>query len=242
MDNLVFAIAIIGLLGIGAQWIAWRFNLPAIVLMAIAGLLAGPVTQILWPDSYVPGGTPPMELLFGEFYKPMIGIAVAVILFEGGLTLKINEIREVAKGVRRLVFPGVFIAWFLGALAAIYVAGLTPAVAILFAGVMVVTGPTVIIPLLRQSKLNARPAALLKWEGIINDPIGALFAVFVFEIVSLSHGGGPGENFWRNCHRLHAVDRVGLCVRPRRRHIVPPGVGAGIPQAACSAYGRHFLF
>lgn len=195
MDNLIFAIAIIGVLGIGAQWCAWRFNLPAIVLMAIAGILAGPVFQVLWPPQYVPGGTPPMELLFGEFYRPMIGIAVAVILFEGGLTLNFAEIRGLGSSIRRLVLPGVLIAWGLGAAAAVYIGGLTVPVAVLFAGIMVVTGPTVIVPLLRQSKLHARPAALLKWEGIVNDPLGALIAVFVFEVLTFSHGGTPGEIF-----------------------------------------------
>lgn len=193
MDNLVLAIAIIGVLGVGAQWLAWRFALPAIVMMAIAGLLAGPVFKILWPDSYVPGGAPPMELLFGEFYRPMIGIAVAVILFEGGLTLNFSEIRGLQKGVRSLVFPGVVIAWGLGAAASIQFGKLEPGVALLFSGVMVVTGPTVIIPLLRQSKLNQRPAALLKWEGIVNDPIGALFAVLVYEVVTFN-GVGEGAH------------------------------------------------
>ncbi len=192
MENLVLAVTLIGVLGIGAQWIAWRFNLPAIVLMAIAGILAGPVFGLfnaLLPEG-VPAGTPPIEAMFGDFYRPLIGIAVAVILFEGGLTLNFAEIRGLTKGVRRLVIPGVPIAWALGTLVGHYIAGLSLPIAILFAGIMVVTGPTVIIPLLRQSKLNPRPATLLKWEGIVNDPIGALLAVFVYEVLTFdaSHG------------------------------------------------------
>ena len=182
MDNLVLAFAIIGVLGVGAQWLAWRFNLPAIVLMSIAGVIAGPVLNIFAAPG-APSDQPPMEYLFGDFYRPMIAVAVAVILFEGGLTLNFSEIRDLTKGIRRLVFPGVPIAWALGAAAAHYIAGLSAPVALLFGGIMVVTGPTVIIPLLRQSKLNARPAALLKWEGIINDPIGALLAVIVYEFM-----------------------------------------------------------
>ncbi|MCB2114091.1 MAG: sodium:proton antiporter [Parvularculaceae bacterium] len=189
MDNLVLAIAIIGLLGVGAQWLAWRLAMPAIVLMSAAGLLAGPVFRILWPETWTPGGAAPMEVLFGEFYRPMIAVAVAVILFEGGLTLNFAEIRGLTKGVRSLVFPGAFIAWGLGAAAAVYIGGLAPMVALLFAGIMVVTGPTVIIPLLRQAKLNQRPAALLKWEGIINDPIGALLAVLIYEFASYGAAG-----------------------------------------------------
>jgi len=188
LDNLVLAFTIIGVLGVGAQWLAWRFNLPAIVLMAIAGVLAGPVLGVFSAPDAAPG-TPPMEALLGQFYRPIIAVAVAVILFEGGLTLNFSEIREVTKGVRRLIFPGAFLAWGLGAAAAYLVGGLTIQIAMLFGAVMVVTGPTVIIPLLRQSKLNARPAALLKWEGIINDPIGALLAVLVYEFLVLGQAG-----------------------------------------------------
>ena len=90
MDNLVLAVAIIGVLGIGAQWLAWRFNFPAIVLMSIAGVLAGPVFNIFAAPGAGPGD-PPMEALFGEFYRPIIAIAVAVILFEGGLQLNFSE-------------------------------------------------------------------------------------------------------------------------------------------------------
>ena len=193
MDNLVLAFALIGVLGVGAQWLAWRLNLPAIVLMAIAGILAGPVLGLFTPEN-APPGAPPMEALFGEFYRPIIAVAVAVILFEGGLTLNFSEIRGLTKGVRRLVFPGVAIAWGLGAVAAYLIAGLSWQVALLFGGIMVVTGPTVIIPLLRQSKLNARPATLLKWEGIVNDPLGALLAVLVYEFLVFSdHAGAPAQ-------------------------------------------------
>lgn len=199
MQNLVLAFALIGVLGVGAQWAAWRFSLPAIVVMAIAGLIAGPVTGLLWPAGYDPStaDAPPMEALFGDFYRPMIGIAVAVILFEGGLTLNLAELRGISAAVRRLIFPGAFVAWTLGAAAARYVGGLAWETAILFAGVMVVTGPTVIAPLLRQSKLNSRPAALLKWEGIVNDPLGALLAVLAYEVavldVGVAHEGAPAQ-------------------------------------------------
>lgn len=176
--EIVLAVMLIGLAGIGAQWVAWRFNLPAIVMMAIAGVLLGPVFGILRP-----------EATFGEVYDPLISIAVGIILFEGGLQLRLDELREIQRGVFRLVIPGVFIAWGLGFLAAWKIAGLSVPTAGLFAGIMVVTGPTVIMPLLRQAKLSSRPATLLRWEGIINDPIGALLAVIVFEVLALSQPG-----------------------------------------------------
>lgn len=193
MENLVLAFAIIGALGIGAQWLAWRFNFPAIVLMAIAGVLAGPVFNVFAAPDAAPG-TPPMEAMFGEFYRPIIAVAVAVILFEGGLQLNFSELRGLTRGVRRLVFPGVPIAWFLGSTATYLIAGLSWQVSLLFGGIMVVTGPTVIIPLLRQSKLNPRPATLLKWEGIINDPIGALLAVVVYEFLVIGEHGATSAD------------------------------------------------
>ncbi|MCB1885734.1 MAG: sodium:proton antiporter, partial [Geminicoccaceae bacterium] len=111
--------------------------------------------------------------------------AVAVILFEGGLQLNFHELRDAGNGVGRLVFLGAPIGWGLGGLAARYVGGLDWPVAILFGGLLVVTGPTVIIPLLRQAKLAPRVANILKWEGIVNDPVGALLVVLVFEYLSL---------------------------------------------------------
>jgi len=182
MENLIMSFALIGVIGVGAQWFAWRLNLPAIVLMSLAGLLVGPVLGLISPEQD-----------FGEFYSPIIAVAVAVILFEGGLSLKFEEIKgSVGSGVLRLVVIGVPIAWALGTLAAHYLAGLSWTVSILFAGIMVVTGPTVIMPLLRQARLAQKPAALLKWEGIINDPIGAVLAVGVYEYINLQQNGYSG--------------------------------------------------
>ncbi|MGD2133796.1 MAG: sodium:proton antiporter, partial [Maricaulaceae bacterium] len=126
---------------------------------------------------------------FGELLRPIVALAVAVILFEGGLALRASELRDASKAVRRLIVFGAAIGWLLGALAARYAAGLPWDIAALFGGLMVVTGPTVILPLLRQSKLSGRPAALLKWEGIVNDPVGALIAVLVFEVIRFSTEG-----------------------------------------------------
>ncbi len=190
-EALIFKVALIGVLGIGSQWLAWRFNLPAIVLMSVAGLLAGPVFGVLSPVED-----------FGEFFQPMVAMAVAVILFEGGLSLNFRELRGVGRAVRQLVMIGAPIGWVLCSLAAHYIAELDWAVAIFFGGVLVVTGPTVIIPLLRQARLSQRPAAVLKWEGIINDPIGALLAVLVFEYATF---GGSELSFASNVAGLSAA-------------------------------------
>ncbi|RVT85154.1 sodium:proton antiporter [Rhodobacteraceae bacterium CCMM004] len=168
----VMAVALVGALGVGSQWIAWRLRMPAIVLMLLAGVLAGPVFGIFDPERDI-----------GTFYKPMIAVAVAVILFEGGLTLNFHSLRDAAEGVKRLVVIGAPLGWLLSTLALRYGAGLSWESSAVFGGIMIVTGPTVIAPLLRTARLARRPAALLQWEAIVNDPIGALAAVLAFEVV-----------------------------------------------------------
>ena len=163
-------IALVGILGIGAQWVAWRTGWPAIVLMLAAGFLAGPVLGVFDP-----------EHAFGELLEPMVAVGVALILFEGGLSLDFRELRHTGSAVTRLATVGVVLGWLFGSLAGIYIAGLAPEVAILFGGILVVTGPTVVIPLLRQSSVKSRPASILKWEAIVNDPTGALAAVIAYE-------------------------------------------------------------
>jgi len=171
---------IIGLLGIGSQWLAWRYRMPAIVIMAIAGLLIGPIFGVINPEEH-----------FGSLYSPIISVAVAIILFEGSLNLNFHELRDVGRPIFRISTIGAFIAWILGSLTAHYIAGLSWAVAFVIGGLFIVTGPTVIMPLLRQSKLKSRVAKILKWEGIVVDPIGALLAVFAFEIIVFITADNP---------------------------------------------------
>lgn len=182
--NPVTAIALVGALGVGSQWLAWRLRMPAIVLMLVAGIVIGPVLGIFDPYRDI-----------GPLTGPIISIAVAIILFEGGLTLNFHELRDAAKGVRRLVFVGAPLGWLTSALALRYGAGLSWESAAVFGGIMIVTGPTVIAPLLRTARLARRPAALLQWEAIVNDPIGALAAVLAFSVVSVLYlaGSTPQE-------------------------------------------------
>ncbi|SHG39211.1 cation:proton antiporter [Ornithinibacillus halophilus] len=180
VPSLLFEVMLIGLLGIGSQWLAWRYRMPAIVVMAVTGLLVGPIFGLINPEED-----------FGDLYNPIISVAVAIILFEGSLNLSFKELRGLGKPVFRISTVGAFIAWILGSLTAHYIAGLSWAVSFVIGGLFIVTGPTVIMPLLRQSKLRPRPAKILKWEGIIVDPIGALLAVFAFEIISFLTSSNP---------------------------------------------------
>lgn len=179
MHQPALVIALIGALGIGAQWIAWRTGWPAIALMLVAGVLAGPVAGVIEPHA-----------VFGELLEPIVSIAVALILFEGGLSLNFRELRRTGGAVTRLVLLGVPIGWGLGTLALYYAAGLVWPVATLFAGILVVTGPTVVLPLLRQSNVAQRPRAILKWEAIVNDPIGALCGLVTYEYLRRVGDGG----------------------------------------------------
>jgi NhaP-type Na+/H+ or K+/H+ antiporter len=176
--HFVNVIALVACVGLFVQWAAWRFRVPAIVLLTLAGFILGPATGLVDPSRD-----------FGVLLKPFVQLAVAVILFEGGLNLRFHELRHAGGGVRRLVSIGLVLSFVLGALAAHYVGRLSWPVAIEFGAIIVVTGPTVILPLLRQARLRARTASLLKWEGIVNDPLGALLSVAVFEFFVLHVGG-----------------------------------------------------
>ncbi len=165
-------VAIIIVLGVSAQWFAWRLRLPSILLLLLFGFLAGPVTHLINPDE-----------LFGELLFPVISIAVAVILFEGGLTLRLQELPRVGDVIFRLISLGALLTWVTTAFAARFIIGLDWSISFLLGAILIVTGPTVIGPLLRQVRPKGEVGAVLKWEGILIDPVGAVLAVLVFEAI-----------------------------------------------------------
>lgn len=177
MDSPLLALAMIGLLSIGCQWLAFKAKLPAILPLLLIGLLLGPGVELLSPDRLM------AELLF-----PFISLAVAIILFEGALTLKFSELQGQNQMVLRLVSIAMVITFMVAALFAYWLLPLSWQAAALLGALVVVTGPTVIAPLLRSVRIQPKLATLLHWEGIIIDPIGALLAVLVFEFVSASQG------------------------------------------------------
>lgn len=178
-EHLLVGLASIVVLGILAQWLAWRLHLPAILLLLIFGVLAGPVSGVLDPD-----------LVFGDLLFPLVSISVAIILFEGGLNLKFGEIKKTRSVIGGLVTTGILITWVLAAVGAHLLVGLEFRLSILLGAVLVVSGPTVIIPLLRQIRPLGNIGSIAKWEGIVNDPIGALLAVLVFEVILLEGAQG----------------------------------------------------
>ncbi len=141
------------MLGIAAQWLAWRIRLPSILLLLLFGVLLG---QFVQPDEILGRMTGADASVGSRFLLPIVSLSVAVILFEGGLTLRVNELKEVGSGVLRLVTVGALVSWLLTALAARWLLDLDWRIATLLGAILVVTGPTVVTSLL----LLARTAAV----------------------------------------------------------------------------------
>ena len=182
--GLLSQIAVVSLASFAAQWTAWKLHVPAIVFLLLLGFILGPVAGFIQPDE-----------LLGDLLQPAISAAVAIILFEGSLQLRFREIREIGHAVRRIIIVGAPLGWALLSFGAHHIAGLSWPVAITFGGILVVTGPTVIMPMLRHSRVDARVGSVLKWEGIINDPVGVIFAVLAYEYFKLSGNVALQDNF-----------------------------------------------
>jgi len=126
----------------------------------------------------------------GEALYYFVSLAISIILFEGGLTLKRDEIKNVGPVITKLITLGSAVTFFGAGIVAHFIFGLTWEISFLFSGLIIVTGPTVITPILRNIPLKKDVSTVLKWEGILIDPIGALVAVLVFEFISVGGGGG----------------------------------------------------
>lgn len=209
-------LALITVVGFACQWASWRMKLPAILPLLLSGLAMGSVLGWLSPQA-----------LFGDLLLPGVTLAVSIILFEGALTLKFDEIRGLEKTVRRLVTWGALITWAVVTLSAWFLLNIPGNLALLFGALVVVTGPTVIVPLLRSVRPVASVARLLRWEGIVIDPLGAILAVLAYELVvatgqqeALLHG------LWLFVQAIAEGSAIGAAVAFAlaallRRHLVP---------------------
>ncbi|MCB1122485.1 MAG: cation:proton antiporter, partial [Verrucomicrobiae bacterium] len=173
-EHILLGLATICIVGAGAQWLGWKIKLPPIIFLLAAGFVIGPITGFLNPDE-----------LFGELLFPIISLAVSVILFEGGLTLNLKELKRSGKTIWRLIFGGAVIGWLMGGYCAYYFLDFPPGLAALTGAILIITGPTVIAPMLRVIRPSGKIGDVAKWEGIMNDPIGALIAVLVYEALLL---------------------------------------------------------
>ncbi len=177
--------------GILAQWFAWRFKIPAILPLLLIGLLIGPISTLYTEDGAkwlepIWNGT--KGLFPGESLFYFVSLSISIILFEGGLTLKLNEVKNVSSVITKLITVGSLVTFIGAAIAVFYIYNLSWEISFLFSALIIVTGPTVITPILRNIPLKRDISAILKWEGILIDPIGALVAVLVFEFISVEEG------------------------------------------------------
>ncbi|MGU5821119.1 cation:proton antiporter [Aeromonas caviae] len=200
---IALSLAGIALISLLAQWLAWSVRVPAILFLLLSGLLLGPVTGLLDPDQ-----------LLGELLFPLVSLSVAIILFEGALTLHLTELKGIGKVVRNLCSTGMVTSFAVIGAASYFLLGLDWRVAMVFGAVLVVTGPTVIAPMLNVIRPVREVDKILRWEGIVIDPIGALFAVLVFEAVRL---GSQGDLVGHTLLALAKTVGVGSLI----------GVGAG---------------
>lgn len=173
--SVLIELASILVLGVSAQWLAWRFKAPSILILLLFGLIAGPITGFINPS-----------LLLGDMMYPIVSILVSIVIFEGGLSLRIADLKDIGKEVRNLIGIGTPITYLLIIIGAYFILGFSKNLAIIFGAMMVMTGPTVILPLLRQVKLGKQLSALIRWEGILIEPVGVLLIVFSHQFVLTS--------------------------------------------------------
>ncbi len=181
--SILLDITTVVVLGIGAQWLAWRLRLPSILLLLLGGFLAGPVLGILDPQA-----------LQGDWVFAFVSISIGIILFEGGLSLRLSELQAVGSAVRNLITIGVLLTWGLAAVTAHYLLGFNIALSVLTGAILTVTGPTVVVPLLRHVRPKGRVSTVAKWEGITIDPVGAILAVLVLETLLLLNEPAAAEH------------------------------------------------
>lgn len=223
------ALAIIVLCGAVAQWVAWRLRMPAILPLLAAGFLLGPV-----------GGAVDVDAVFGPLLRPFVSLAVALILFEGGLTLHLAELRGTGAVVRNLVTLGAGVTWLVITGTAHFLAGVPFDLALLVGAILVLTGPTVVVPLVRHIRPSGPVGPILRWEGILIDPIGALLALLVFEAVRDPHGGEAGAIVLGIGKTLLVGGGIGvvagvLLARAIRFHWLPDSLHVPVTLAAVAA-------
>lgn len=172
-DQLMRMLAGIVILGVGGQWLAWKLRIPAILLLLCFGCLAGSVSGFINPDD-----------MFGDLLQPLVSLSVGLILFEGGLNLRLSELKGSWRSLLGLLTIGVIITWCGAAASAHWILGMPSSAALVLGAVLTVTGPTVIGPLLREIRPTGKVGVIARWESIAIDPIGATLAVLVFEAMT----------------------------------------------------------
>ncbi|MFK7851429.1 MAG: cation:proton antiporter [Akkermansiaceae bacterium] len=220
MDPLVF-LTLILVLGVSAQWLAWKFKLPSILLLLAFGFALGQFSGVRIDDYLTEGDGHSSPLLSA------VGLLVAIILFEGGLTLKFRELKESGLPILRLCTVAVALSMGATTFFMVLVLGFDIRLAALIGSILTVTGPTVIAPLLRHVNPTRKMASIVKWEGIVVDPIGAILAVLVFKIALAGNFAAAQTELWQALGIMFAVGVIGALLLAKavelllKHHLVP---------------------
>lgn len=169
IDDPLTGLALIAATATTAQWVGARTGIPSVLFLLVAGVGVGPLID---PDA-----------LYGELLFSAVALGVAVLLFEGGTSLRWADLTIGRAPVLRLVSVGAAIAWAVGAFAAHLALDVDGGIAVLIGAVLIVSGPTVVMPLLRVVRAREPVDSILRWEGIVIDPIGAGLAVVVLDAI-----------------------------------------------------------
>ena len=164
--------------GAACQWFSWWTRIPAILYLLILGVVVGPLT-----------GKLDAEQLLGDSFFPFISLSVAVVLFEGSLSLNFRELKHIGRVIRNLVTIGCVVTCVMCTLSAGLLTDVRWGIAAIFGAIMTVSGPAVIAPMLRTVRPTPRVGRILKWEGILIDPIGATLTVLVYEFLLSYYSG-----------------------------------------------------
>ncbi len=209
-------------LGVAAQWFAWRFKLPSILLLLGFGFALGQFSGVKI-DVYLAA----VDDGHGGFLLSAVGLLVAIILFEGGLTLKFRELKESGLPILRLCTVAVALSFALTTVFMIIALGYDIRLAALIGAILTVTGPTVIAPLLRHVNPTRKMSSIVKWEGIVVDPIGAILAVLVFKIAVAGDLASAQAETVKAILIMFAVGVIGALILAKgvelllRNHLVP---------------------
>jgi NhaP-type Na+/H+ or K+/H+ antiporter len=204
-NQVLLGVGLILVLAVGSQVLASRLRMPAIIVLLPAGFIAGALTTDVNP-----------QLLLGAAFQPLVSLSVAVILYDAGLGLDLRKLRgHTRRVVTRLITLGVTVTWAFGAVFAALLLGMSSGAALMTGAILVVSGPTVVGPLLRFVRPTERLQRVLAWEGSLIDPVGGILGAVVFSAVlagpirgwpirwasswSLSGSAWPGRSSASHC-------------------------------------------
>ncbi len=173
-EHILEGLVVLAGLGALSQLLAWHLRIPSILLLLPFGILAGPVFGVVDPHE-----------LLGSATFPLVSLGAAIVLFEGGLSVRWQDLRDVRGPVARLVSIGLVVTWLATTLITHFLVGLSWSLSALLGAILVVTGPTVVGPILRQARPRGAVGRILHFEGVINDPLGAIFALVVFQVIQI---------------------------------------------------------